>query len=130
MREIRVPFQIDPTGGVAFVEGESASVQQHLTSLIATNPGERVMRPTYGVATRARLFEPNDTLAMEELRHDIGQQANYYEPNAEIVQILGDSLQSTLSLMVYWRLRTSLNPDQNATYTVIHLGGESEEFRG
>lgn len=130
MREIRVPFQFDVTGSVAFVDGEVAATQQHLVSLIATNPGERVMRPTYGVNTRAQLFESNDALAMEELRHGIRTQAGYYEPNAEVVQVQGDSRFSELDLTVYWRLRSSLNPDQAPTRTVIQLGGESEEFRG
>jgi hypothetical protein len=60
--EISVPFSIDPSGDIAVVSDPVRRACQYLQALALTSPGERVMRPTYGVGLRRMVFE-NSTLA-------------------------------------------------------------------
>lgn len=60
--EIAVPFSVDTTGNIATITDPVARAAQHLIDVALTAPGERVMRPTYGIGIQRMLFE-NATLA-------------------------------------------------------------------
>ena len=55
-------------------------VKQNLTMLLLTNPGERIMDPTFGVGLETFLFEPNDTSVLSEINSRIEQQLRKFMP--------------------------------------------------
>jgi hypothetical protein len=55
---IQMPFTLDSTGHVASLTDNDTITQQNVESLIGTQPGERLMLPTFGVNTVPVIFLP------------------------------------------------------------------------
>lgn len=53
-----MPFMLDSTGHIATLTDNDAITQQNVESLIGTQPGERLMLPTFGVNTVPVIFLP------------------------------------------------------------------------
>lgn len=83
--QIQIPFAIDANGRVAVVTTDADADRINLLTLINTQPGERAMRPTYGVATRSLLFEHADLVLSESVASDIEQAVATYAPEIELV---------------------------------------------
>jgi uncharacterized protein len=77
---------VAPTGGIAMVEGDE-SVRQAILLLLATIPGERVMRPRYGSYLHRLVFSPNDQTTAGLAIHYVRQAINRWEPRIEIVSL-------------------------------------------
>lgn len=58
--EMVIPFHVGADGQIDTTSDPDAQVRQHVLSLVNTEPGERVMLPSYGVAASQFLFEPSD----------------------------------------------------------------------
>jgi len=74
------------TAGIEMVE-EDAAVGQAVYLLLATSPGERVMRPLYGCDLRHLVFSPNDETTAGLAIHYVRQALQRGEPRVEIVRI-------------------------------------------
>lgn len=72
-------------GGFTISEGMS-EVNQCIQLLIATVPGERVMRPEFGCRLYTRVWENIDKVASEGLS-DIRQALTLFEPRVDIISI-------------------------------------------
>lgn len=80
-QEIQMPFGLYPGGSVVQTEDPNVQAQQHITSLVTTQPGERVMQPAYGVDTSALMFSPNDNTISAILVNDVTVAINTWEPS-------------------------------------------------
>ena len=116
-RGLAFPLRIDGTGTFALSTGGEA-IEQAMSVIIATAPGERVMRPTFGCAIWDLLFSPinANTLGMmaECVREALGQ----WEPRAEVddVVVLPDPTNPTqVNITVSFRERTT-NDRRNLVY--------------
>ena len=73
-------------GRIATVEG-GADLRQSILMLLATAPGERVMRPDYGCDLRRLTFSPNDDttagLAILYVRSALAR----WEPRVEVMRL-------------------------------------------
>jgi len=76
-------IEIDPLRGTQMVSGDAA-VRQALLLLIATRPGERVMRPDYGCNLHRLVYMPNDETTAGLAIHYVEQAITRYEPRIEI----------------------------------------------
>lgn len=85
---IGAPYPIikHPRGFLRTVHGVD-SLRADLLSLLLTNPGERVMLPTYGVALRKLIFEPGDTILVEQAREMIVTAIRTWEPRITVESI-------------------------------------------
>jgi phage baseplate assembly protein W len=62
MRAISLPFRVDGYGRVAATSDPSRIWADRVRSVVSTNPGERVMRPTFGCPMPENLFEAMSTV--------------------------------------------------------------------
>jgi phage baseplate assembly protein W len=102
------PFQLDGTTGRLKISFGAALVAEALTSIVSTQPGERIMQPDYG-ASGASLFEPLDPT---RLAVQIEKCIEDHEPRIESIKV-----DATLGA----------TPDQaevTVTYTIV---GEANE---
>jgi len=83
--EIAIPFRVADDGGIAFEENPDRQIAQHVRSLVGTEPGERVMLPTYGVDLGGFVFDPDDEIAEIEIAQAVTDGMARFEPGA-IVQ--------------------------------------------
>lgn len=70
-----------PDGGLPTVSGADA-VAQSLRSILLTEPGERIGRPSYGVGLRRFLFAPNTVGTRTAIRQAVAQAVTRDEPRA------------------------------------------------
>ena len=61
------PPQIGAQGGVALTH-ERNEIEQSIQIILATSPGERVMRPTFGCRLQDLLFAPNNSYTAAQAR--------------------------------------------------------------
>lgn len=59
-------------------------IKSDLLALLLTNPGERVMLPSFGTPLKRLFFEPNDTIVIAEARQMIVNSINTWEPRVAI----------------------------------------------
>jgi len=85
---LKIPIEKDPIDGFQTIKSFNSLVKQNLKMLILTNPGERVMEPTYGVGARAYLFNNFNDGTITALKTKITEQAGFYLPAVVISNIL------------------------------------------
>lgn len=71
---------------------EVRDIEQSLTILLSTRPGERVMRPDFGCSLEDLLFEPANTSLLTYVKDLITKAIQYYEARVQLqnVEILAD----------------------------------------
>lgn len=132
--EIAVPFRLSPDGGIEVVRDANRQIDQHVRSLIATMPGERVMLTRYGTPTLGLLFEPIDEVAAE-LATDITLALQTWEPGITVQEVtpVQDTGQLGISKVDvrYQRVTPGSGLIQRTTNTAtIKVGGKVAEAVG
>jgi len=86
-------------------------IKNDLLQLLLTIPGERVMRPEFGVNLRNAVFEPNDAELVGSLVNEIRQQIELYDKRVIVddVQILTDEANNGMTVRVFARMRRDLS---------------------
>lgn len=85
--QMRIPFGVDSSGGIATVAAVADVDRINLITLIGTQPGERAMRPEYGVALRDLLFENDDQVLIHNISSEIFDAAITYAPEITITEV-------------------------------------------
>lgn len=83
----KLPVEIDPVDGFTLTKTIMEQVKQNLKMLILTVPGERVMKPKFGVGLKRYLFEQNTEFLRQEISNKINEQVNIYMPFVKIKRI-------------------------------------------
>lgn len=73
-------------GGISLVTGEAA-IRQSVLLLLATIPGERVMRPDYGCDLHRLIFSPADDTTAGLAIHYVRQAIERWEPRIELIDV-------------------------------------------
>jgi phage baseplate assembly protein W len=87
VQEMVQPFQFDVTGGVATSTDPNIWARDHIMALLLTSPGERVMRPTYGVGLRSFVFENNDIFVETQVVNSIRDGLALWEPQITLTDV-------------------------------------------
>lgn len=83
---LQYPLVKTPRGILAQKSGID-QIKADLLQLLLTNPGERVMLPTYGTPLRKLMFEPNDPQLEIEAKRMIQDSIEQWEPRIVIQQV-------------------------------------------
>lgn len=86
------PVTFNRTQSTVNMASEVEDIEQSLTILLRTRPGERVMRPDYGCALDDLLFEPLDAGILTYIKDLISSAVLFYEPrvNLQSIEIITD----------------------------------------
>ena len=79
-------FALTTTGKLQMIDG-AASVRQAILLLLSTEPGERVMRPTYGCSLEHLVFSPNDETTAGLVIHYVRRALETWEPRIDILDL-------------------------------------------
>jgi Bacteriophage baseplate protein W len=104
-------------------------VRQAVLLLLRTEPGERVMRPTYGAGLRSLAFEPLTTTTAALVRHRVETALVLFEPRIDSVEVtvtppagpVADA-SGRLDIEVVYRVRAT-NTFYNLVYPFYLLEG-------
>lgn len=94
------PF-IGGNQSVLSMQVDERIVKNDLLQLLMTAPGERVMRPDFGTAIRTFLFEQQSQDALDNLRSDIIQKIEKYEPRVITTDVQLSVLDNNLNIKIY-----------------------------
>lgn len=85
--EISIPFRLGLDGRVVNETDSDKQIRQHVLALVGTEPGERIMLPSYGVPTLSQVFAPDDALTQQMLTHNVQNALTQWEPGVQVVSV-------------------------------------------
>jgi uncharacterized protein len=109
------PPAADSRGAIAMVSYEQ-DIWQSIQIILATNPGERVMRPEFGAGLRDFVFEPADATTMNRVQTRVQEALIDFEPRISV-----QSVNVTLDPVTKSALYISITYVVRATNTVANL---------
>jgi uncharacterized protein len=107
------PIRPDPsTGRIPAAEG-MALVRQSIGQILDTEPGERIMLPTFGCGLRRYLMEPNTLTTRSAMERDIEDALNRWEPRIQLtnVAVTPDKDPSLVWIEISYVRRSDQRPD-------------------
>jgi uncharacterized protein len=107
---VNLPF----SGPAVFISNYQTkdAIKNNLINFFLTNPGERVLNPTFGGGLRAFLFEQITLDNLNFLREDINEKLTLYFPNIIVEDLIatGNPDQNTINVTLkYSVINTSIN---------------------
>lgn len=117
-------LRLSARGRIAMVQG-NAAVRQAIQMLLATAPGERVMRPGYGCDLQRLVFAPNDDTTAGLAIHYVRQAIERWEPRVEILHLdAGRNLErpDLLDIQLDYRVRDTQHVER--LDVALNLAGE------
>jgi phage baseplate assembly protein W len=120
-------FPPGTSGGTVQLSDYEEDVRQAIRIILATEPGERVMRPDFGAGLRALAFEPLNTNTLALARHRVERALVLWEPRIDQVTVSAsaDRVHALLSLEIAYRIRTT-NTFYNLVYPFYLQEGRNE----
>lgn len=80
------PVAPSRVGDLEYTEGPD-KVAQSIWIVLDTDPGERVMRPTFGCGLRRYLMAPNTTATRALIKHDVQIALANFEPRITVTTL-------------------------------------------
>jgi uncharacterized protein len=119
---------LTPAGGVAMLAGD-AVIRQSLMLLLATIPGERVMRPLYGCPLDRLVFAPNDATTAGLAIHYVRQAIQRWEPRVTILRLDAgaDPSGAAERLRIWLEYRVRLSQARGELSFALDLSGVNED---
>jgi phage baseplate assembly protein W len=77
---------VDTTGGIRLAQDEP-EIEESISIIIGTSPGERVMRPAFGCRIHELVFAPNNAETVGLARHYVEEALGMWEPRIEVESV-------------------------------------------
>jgi phage baseplate assembly protein W len=102
------PLQVDKTGSIGISAGV-AKVEQSILTILGTQFGERVMRPTFGSNLKSLVFSPNNAATANLAQFYVQDGLTRWEPRIEVLKVVAenDTVNGILLISVHYRLKAS-----------------------
>jgi phage baseplate assembly protein W len=113
----RFPIRVTPRGGIALSRGDD-DIQEAIWIILATSPGERVMRPSFGCGIYDLVFEPNSPATHGAVAARAREALTTFEPRIELEQVRVEAAEgepNKLLIRVDYRVRAT-NASHNLVY--------------
>jgi uncharacterized protein len=111
------PLGVDRRGGLALAHDEH-DVEQAISIILATAPGERPMRPEFGCGVHDYVFEIVDAGTLTRMEAEIRRALERWEPRIDVLGIdfdLDTAGEGGLAITIEYRLRAT-NDVRNLVY--------------
>ena len=86
-KDINITFKKHPVTDDLVVSKDASAIKQAIVNLLLTNKGERLMAPDYGSNIRSYLFEPMDYGTANQIKNNIRDTIETFEPRIRVLQI-------------------------------------------
>lgn len=105
-----LPMRLDSGGGIVLTEAEK-NIQQAIWVILATAPGERVMRPDFGCGIHRLVFAVNDANTIGQLKQEAQRALTLWEPRIDVidvsVELRGNG--EVLLINIHYKVRSTNN---------------------
>ena len=108
----RFPVRVGPRGRLELSSGE-AGIQESIWLVLATAPGERVMRPRFGCGIHNYVFAPNTPTTHGILADEVRRALSEWEPRIDVLDVRVDAADDPALLLVRidYRIRSTSATD-------------------
>ena len=104
---------------------ETASIRQAILLLLATAPGERVMRPDYGCPLNRLIFSPNDDTTAGLAIHYVRRAIERWEPRVDVLSVDASAAENAVGRMdIRLEYRIRATRARGVLAVQVQLGGE------
>src|SRR5262249_48933664 len=115
-RGFAFPLEVDKNGGIAEASGDE-KIRLAVLTILGTQPGERLMRPTFGCPLRNLAFAPLNAATANLAQYYVQDALTRWEPRIQLDDIqatptVDDAGQPLLLLTARYHVRTSGLPQQ------------------
>jgi phage baseplate assembly protein W len=127
-RGVAFPLRVDRRGGIALVAG-SDDIDEAITIILGTAPGERVMRPEFGCGIHNYIFETMDAYTIGRLEQEIRIALDRWEPRIEVLDVefdLSNADGGQLMIEISYAIRAT-NDLRNLVYPFYLIPAEEFE---
>jgi phage baseplate assembly protein W len=107
---ISFPPRVGPDGSMAWSSGE-INVRECICTILRTNLGERVERPTFGCGLGRFLFQPNTVSTLKAIQDEVNRALGRWEPRVVVNSVIAMLHQGDQRAV-----------DVTVTYTLIATG--------
>lgn len=106
---VRLDYQ-DSRYPVAMSVGE-ASIREAIWIILATAPGERVMRPDFGCGLHRLVFAVNDAATLGQVRKELRDALVRWEPRIDVIAVETEmrGRGEVLLINIHYRVRSTNN---------------------
>ena len=117
---VKLPLMYSQENGYMMIKSTLPMIKQNLKMLLLTNPGGRVMIPSFGVGMRTYLFENFDETTYAKIRVKVNQQAKIFMPYITIhsVQFVPKDIDSGRLSMIIKYVIPSLRSQDVLSFNV------------
>jgi phage baseplate assembly protein W len=122
------PLGVDWRGGLALAHDER-DVEQAISIILSTAPGERPMRPEFGCGVHDYVFDIIDPSTLGHMEREIRNALDRWEPRIDVLDIdfdLETVPDGGLAITITYRLRAT-NDVRNLVYPFYVVPAEETE---
>jgi phage baseplate assembly protein W len=105
-------FPVAQAAGQTEMAQYEDDVRQAVLIVLLTNPGERMMRPTFGAGLNDFLFEPINPTTMSTIEQRVEDSLIDWEPRIDVISVSvspSDTNVATLLIDITYRIRATNN---------------------
>jgi Bacteriophage baseplate protein W len=121
------PLGVDAHGAVALSMHER-DIEEAMTIIIGTAPGERPMRPEFGCAIHDYVFETIDAYTLGRLDRAIRRALERWEPRIDVLDVAidtTDAAEGRLLIAISYSIRAT-NDERNLVYPFYVIPAEED----
>lgn len=126
-RGLAFPLHTDATGSMAMVEGDNG-LDQAIQVIIATAPGERLMRPEFGCHVHDHVFAPITEATVGSIAFEVERAVARWEPRVDVESVevyADDGADGLLYIELAYRVKET-NDERNLVFP-FYVIPEGEE---
>lgn len=83
---VAFPLRVDRRGALSLVQAGD-DIEEAITIILGTAPGERPMRPEFGCGIHNYIFETVDSYTMARLEQEIRIALDRWEPRIDVIDV-------------------------------------------
>jgi len=104
------PIALSDEGEIEISPGEK-SIQEAIWIIIATSPGERVMRPDFGCGIHRLVFSVNDAVTIGRVAKEVRLALIRWEPRIDVLDVDTEIRErgEMLLINIHYRVRSTNN---------------------
>lgn len=102
------PLDIELDSGRLHYAEDNPSIRQVIWNILATRPGERLMRPEFGAGLHNYIHQPNNETTRNLIKDAVYRSVARWEPRVDLtaVSVLPDSERiSQVNVSIHYRIR-------------------------
>jgi phage baseplate assembly protein W len=125
---VAFPLRVDRRGALSLVHGGD-DIDEAITIILGTAPGERPMRPEFGCGIHNYIFESVDSYTMARLEQEIRIALDRWEPRIDVIDVdfgLDGVDQGEVVIEIGYVIRTT-NDIRNLVYPFYIIPAEESE---